>query len=78
MLGIWQEEVPETALARLGLEVLENRRVEEAVAGRRDLLARDRFGWVDEAVHEIEQFRAQRFDFWTVGRIPRAGTIQRA
>jgi hypothetical protein len=54
-LRVWVEEVPQPTLVGLGLELLEDRRVEVGVPRLDHLLLVDGFGWVHVVVHEGQE-----------------------
>ena len=57
--GVRVEQVPQAALSRLRLELLDDRRLEVRVAGLTHLLVVDRLGRVDVRLHEVEQLGLQ-------------------
>ena len=59
VVGLGQEEVPEVALARLGLQLLHHRRREVRVARLGALRAVDRLGRPHDVVVELDELRLQ-------------------
>jgi hypothetical protein len=57
--GVWVKQVPQAALSGLGLELVDDRRLEVRVAGRAHLLVVHRLRRVHMRLHEVEELLLQ-------------------